>query len=98
MLGPALRLFVSALRGAALAAPLAIASLPAMAQDAYPTRPVKLIAPQAPGGGVDLVARIIAERLASRTGPDRSSSTTRRAPAARSRAGDGARAARTATR
>jgi predicted outer membrane repeat protein len=63
MLGPALRLFVSASRGAALAAPLTIAGLPAIAQDAYPTRPVKLIAPQAPGGGVDLVARIIAERL-----------------------------------
>src|SRR5947207_7414217 len=36
---------------------------PAIAQDNYPTRPVKLIAPQAPGGGVDLVARIMAERL-----------------------------------
>jgi tripartite-type tricarboxylate transporter receptor subunit TctC len=35
------------------------------AQDNYPNRPVKIIAPQAPGGGVDLVARIIAERLGS---------------------------------
>jgi tripartite-type tricarboxylate transporter receptor subunit TctC len=35
----------------------------AIAQDNYPNRPVKLIAPQAPGGGVDLVARIIADRL-----------------------------------
>ena len=35
----------------------------ALAQDAYPSRPVKIIAPQAPGGGVDLVARVIAERL-----------------------------------
>ena len=61
--GPALWLFVSALRGAALAACLAIAGCPAFAQDAYPSRPVKLIAPQAPGGGVDLVARIIADRL-----------------------------------
>src|SRR5438034_1479328 len=39
------------------------APAPAIAQDNYPTRPVKLIAPQAPGGGVDLVARIMAERL-----------------------------------
>jgi tripartite-type tricarboxylate transporter receptor subunit TctC len=31
--------------------------------DAYPSRPVKIIAPQAPGGGVDLVARIIADKL-----------------------------------
>ena len=36
---------------------------PTFAQDNYPNRPVKIIAPQAPGGGVDLVARIIAERL-----------------------------------
>ena len=36
---------------------------PAVAQDNYPSRPVKIIAPQAPGGGVDLVARIIADRL-----------------------------------
>lgn len=36
---------------------------PAVAQDDYPNRPVKLIAPQAPGGGVDLVARIVAEKL-----------------------------------
>jgi hypothetical protein len=55
--GPALRLFVSALRSAAFAACLAIAGCPAFAQDAYPSRRVKLIAPQAPGGGVDLVAR-----------------------------------------
>jgi len=34
-----------------------------LAQDVYPSRPVKIIAPQAPGGGVDLVARVIAERL-----------------------------------
>ena len=33
------------------------------AQDRYPSRPVKIIAPQNPGGGVDLVARAIAERL-----------------------------------
>jgi tripartite-type tricarboxylate transporter receptor subunit TctC len=35
----------------------------AHAQSGYPNRPVKIIAPQAPGGGVDLVARIIGERL-----------------------------------
>ena len=34
-----------------------------IAQDSYPSRPVKIIAPQAPGGGVDLVARMIADRL-----------------------------------
>src|SRR5215831_940535 len=36
---------------------------PALAQDTYPSRPVKIIAPQAPGGGVDLVARLMADKL-----------------------------------
>lgn len=44
------------------------AGAPALAQDGYPSRPVKLIVPQAPGGGVDLVARTIAERLRIATG------------------------------
>ena len=35
----------------------------AFAQDAWPTRPVKIIAPVAPGRGVDLVGRTMAERL-----------------------------------
>lgn len=36
----------------------------ACAQDEpYPSRPVKIIAPQAPGGGVDIVGRIIADQL-----------------------------------
>src|SRR5439155_15378478 len=39
------------------------APAPAIAQDNYPNRPVKIIAPQAPGGGVDLVARLISDRL-----------------------------------
>jgi tripartite-type tricarboxylate transporter receptor subunit TctC len=46
-----------------LAVALATPGRPAIAQDNYPSRPVKIIAPQAPGGGVDLVARIIADRL-----------------------------------
>jgi len=40
----------------------------AIAQDNYPSRPVKIIAPQAPGGGVDLVARIIADKLGAAMG------------------------------
>jgi len=46
-----------------LAAVLITPGAPAIAQDNYPSRPVKIIAPQAPGGGVDLVARLIADRL-----------------------------------
>lgn len=47
------------------AATLMVAGLAATAaaQSPYPTRPVKIIAPQAPGGGVDLVGRIVADRL-----------------------------------
>jgi tripartite-type tricarboxylate transporter receptor subunit TctC len=36
---------------------------PLFAQAGYPTRPIKIIAPVQPGGGVDLVARTIADRL-----------------------------------
>jgi len=54
--------------GLPLAVVLAGTRAPASAQDAYPSRPVKLIAPQAPGGGVDLVARIMAEKLGAALG------------------------------
>ena len=48
----------------ALAACVVTASGYGSAQPAtYPTRTVKIIAPVAPGGGVDLVARTVAERL-----------------------------------
>jgi tripartite-type tricarboxylate transporter receptor subunit TctC len=43
-------------------------ALPSFAQGNYPNRPVKIIAPQAPGGGVDLVARILAEKLGTAMG------------------------------
>ena len=39
----------------------------ALAQ-AYPAKPIKLIAPYPPGGGVDTVARLFAERLGPRLG------------------------------
>ena len=38
------------------------------AQDIYPSRPVRIIAPQSPGGGVDLVGRIVADRLSRAMG------------------------------
>src|SRR5215470_4399054 len=47
---------------------ISLSSAPAIAQDDYPNRPVKIIAPQAPGGGVDLVARVIADKLHSALG------------------------------
>src|SRR5215475_14589449 len=36
---------------------------PAIAQGGYPSRTIKIIAPVQPGGGVDLVARTLADRL-----------------------------------
>ena len=47
------------LGAAALLAPAA----PLQAQAGYPNKPIKIIAPVQPGGGVDLVARTIADRL-----------------------------------
>ena len=38
------------------------------AADDYPGHPVRIIAPQAPGGGVDIVGRIIADQLRIATG------------------------------
>ena len=39
-----------------------------LSQAAYPTKPIKLIAPAPPGGGVDLVARTIGDRLSTAVG------------------------------
>ena len=47
--------------GAALLAPRAFA-------DAWPVRPIKLVAPFAPGGGSDFTSRLIAEKLSARLG------------------------------
>ena len=50
----------------------ALAALPiarlARAQPAYPTKTIKIIAPVQPGGGVDLVARTVADRLGALLG------------------------------
>ena len=48
-------------------AALALAATNAAAQ-AYPSKPIKLVAPYPPGGGVDVVARALAERLSPRLG------------------------------
>jgi tripartite-type tricarboxylate transporter receptor subunit TctC len=53
---------------AALAALLLPLSAPALAQGAYPTKPIRIIAPVQPGGGVDLVARQIGDRLSKALG------------------------------
>jgi len=42
---------------------LATLAAPAIAQEAWPTKPVRLIIPFAPGGPIDTVGRLIGERL-----------------------------------
>ena len=62
------RTFCAIALGAPLVVALATICTPVRAQDAYPSRPIKLVAPQAPGGGVDIVARIMAEKLGAAMG------------------------------
>jgi tripartite-type tricarboxylate transporter receptor subunit TctC len=46
---------------------IALAAGPALAQD-YPTRPVTVIVAQPPGGGTDIIARIISQQLSIQLG------------------------------
>jgi tripartite-type tricarboxylate transporter receptor subunit TctC len=47
---------------------LALAAAPAGAQAVFPSRPVKVVVPQPPGGGFDFVARLLADRMGRQTG------------------------------
>jgi tripartite-type tricarboxylate transporter receptor subunit TctC len=62
-------LTIKVLSGALVAALLLAGGAPiALAQSSFPTRPVRLLVPFAPGGGVDVVARVVAQKLSERLG------------------------------
>jgi tripartite-type tricarboxylate transporter receptor subunit TctC len=46
----------------------ALAPPQALAQGAYPAKPLKVVVPQPPGGGFDFVARLLADRLGKQMG------------------------------
>ncbi len=55
-------------RRAALAATLALAAGSALAADKYPSKPVTVVVPQAPGGANDAIARVVAQKLTEALG------------------------------
>jgi tripartite-type tricarboxylate transporter receptor subunit TctC len=57
----------AAVRSAVLAAALAVGSV-SVASAQYPVRPITLVVPYAPGGGNDVIARIVAEKMATSLG------------------------------
>src|SRR5260370_38664549 len=55
--------FIILVGGAAIISPA-----PANAIDAFPSRPIRLIVPYPPGGGTDIVGRVLGEKLGASLG------------------------------
>jgi hypothetical protein len=53
---------------AAVVASSAVASRPALAQDAFPSKPIKIVLPIPPGSALDVVTRVIGDQLGQKLG------------------------------
>jgi tripartite-type tricarboxylate transporter receptor subunit TctC len=65
---PCRRSFLARAAGAALAALISCAALPAGAQAPWPARPIHVVVPYGAGSSPDVIARILAEKLSPRLG------------------------------
>ena len=52
----------------ACAALALVSAAPAVAQNSYPTRPIRIVVPSSPGGGLDFIARAIGQQLTAAWG------------------------------
>lgn len=55
---------------ASMVSTLALAALPVLAQDAgtFPNKPIRIVVPTAPGGGLDVLVRQVAQKMSERLG------------------------------